>query len=216
MNKIKAVLFDLDGTLTNTLDDLADAANYMLRHYGYPVHETEKYKYMVGNGMRKLMERCLPEDKRDKSDVDNALSVFMEYYNIHSLDKTAPYDGILPLLDELRARNIKTAVVTNKAETAAKAIIPALLGNRFDCIIGQRDGMPTKPDATGAKIAMNTLDVTPEECIFIGDSGVDMETAKNAKTVAIGALWGFRTKDELERCGADAVILHPAQLLEFV
>lgn len=181
MNKIKAVLFDLDGTLTNTLDDLADAANYMLRHYGYPVHETEKYKYMVGNGMRKLMERCLPEDKRDKSDVDNALSVFMEYYNIHSLDKTAPYDGILPLLDELRARNIKTAVVTNKAETAAKAIIPALLGNRFDCIIGQRDGMPTKPDATGAKIAMNTLGVTPEECIFIGDSGVDMETAKNAK-----------------------------------
>lgn len=216
MAKYKAVLFDLDGTLINTLDDLADAANYMLRHFGYPEFDTEAYKYKVGNGMRRLMERALPEDHRTTADIDAAMDVFMPYYSEHSLDKAKQYDGISDVLQKLRNMGIKTAVITNKAHAAAVKILDNMLPGCFDVIFGQREGVPTKPDPTSANTVISELGVLPNECIFIGDSGVDMQTANNTGAFALGALWGFRTKDELIENGAMAVIEKPAEILKFI
>lgn len=212
----KAVLFDLDGTLINTIDDLAGASNYMLRHFGYPEFSVEDYKYKVGNGMRKLMERALPENHRTKADIDAAMDVFMPYYGEHSLDKTKPYDGMADTLKKLREMGIKTAVITNKAHAAAVKILDNMLPNCFDVIFGQREGVPTKPDPTSTNMVMKELGVSPNECIFIGDSGVDMQTANNVGSFALGALWGFRTKDELNANGAMAVIEKPCDILKFI
>ena len=216
MAKNKAVLFDLDGTLINTIDDLADASNYMLRHFGYPEFEVDEYKYKVGNGMRKLMERALPENHRTAADIDAAMDVFMPYYGEHSLDKTKPYDGIADTLQKLRGMGVKTAVVTNKAHAAAVKILDNMLPGCFDVIFGQQEGVPTKPDPTSANMVIAKLGVLQSECIFIGDSGVDMQTANNVGAFALGALWGFRTKDELIENGAHAVIEKPAEILNFI
>lgn len=212
----KAVLFDLDGTLINTIDDLANAANYMLRHFGYPEFEVEVYKYKVGNGMRKLMERALPENHRTKEDIDAAMDVFMPYYGEHSLDNAKPYDGMADTLQKLRDMGVKTAVITNKAHEAAVKILDNMLPNCFDVIFGQREGVPTKPDPTSTNMVIDELCVSPSECVFIGDSGVDMMTAKNTGAFALGALWGFRTKEELYDNGADAVIEKPLDILKFI
>lgn len=216
MTKIKAVLFDLDGTLLNTIDDLGDAANYMLTQFGYPTHDIESYKYRVGNGMRKLMERSLPDGKNSEDEIDRAMEIFMPYYNRHSLDKTRPYEGMHELIETLRKSGIKTAVVTNKAEQSAVGIIKRFYDGCFDVVIGQRDNMPTKPDPAGAHLAMSELGVTPDECIFMGDSGVDILTAKNSGAYPVGVLWGFRKKDELVENGANIVISTPSELLKVI
>lgn len=216
MQSFKAVLFDLDGTLINTLTDLANATNYMLEQFGFPTHEVEKYKYMVGNGMPKLMERALPNGHKDEQSIKEALNIFLPYYNAHSLDNTAPYNEIMQLLCELKNRNIKTAVVTNKAHLSAVSLVEKLFLNMFSGVAGQKDGMPTKPNPTVVFNVMNELGVQPNECIFVGDSGVDMQTAKNSGAFALGVLWGFREKDELIKNGADDVIASPLELLKFI
>lgn len=216
MQSFKAVLFDLDGTLINTLTDLANATNYMLEQFGFPTHEVEKYKYMVGNGMPKLMERALPNGHKDEQSIKEALNIFLPYYNAHSLDNTAPYNEIMQLLCELKNRNIKTAVVTNKAHLSAVSLVEKLFLNMFSAVAGQKDGMPTKPNPTVVFNVMNELGVQPNECIFVGDSGVDMQTAKNSGAFALGVLWGFREKDELIKNGADDVIASPLELLKFI
>lgn len=216
MQSFKAVLFDLDGTLINTLTDLANATNYMLEQFGFPTHEVGKYKYMVGNGMPKLMERALPNGHKDEQSIKEALNIFLPYYNAHSLDNTAPYNEIMQLLCELKNRNIKTAVVTNKAHLSAVSLVEKLFLNMFSAVAGQKDGMPTKPNPTVVFNVMNELGVLPNECIFVGDSGVDMQTAKNSGAFALGVLWGFREKDELIKNGADDVIASPLELLKFI
>ena len=212
--KIKAILFDLDGTLLNTIDDLANAVNYTLTTLNYPTFAVDEYKYKVGNGMRKLIERSLPENHKTDQEIDKALSVFMPYYNKHKMDKTAPYDGIKELLEELKKRGIKTAVVTNKAHSAAKPLIDEVFSGLFDEVTGQKDGVPTKPNPIAVFNTVDALGVTADECLFVGDSGVDMQTAKNAGIFAVGVLWGFRKADELNQNGADALISIPMQLLE--
>lgn len=214
--KIKAILFDLDGTLLNTIDDLASAVNYTLTTLNYPTFAVDEYKYKVGNGMRKLIERSLPENHKTNQEIDKALSVFMPYYNEHKMDKTAPYDGITELLEELKKRGIKTAVVTNKAHSAAKALIDEVFPGLFDEVTGQKDGVPTKPNPIAVFNTVDALGVTADECLFVGDSGVDMQTAKNAGIFAVGVLWGFRKADELNQNGADAIISIPMQLLELL
>ncbi len=214
MKKIKAVLFDLDGTLINTIDDLSDAVNYALTKAAYPLHEVSEYKLMVGNGMRKLIERALPEDLRDDATIRRVLADFMEYYNAHSVDKTVPYEGLPEIVKEIRKKGYLTAVVTNKEEKAAKQILSSLYPDSFDLIIGQRDDLPPKPDPAAALLAMKTLGVTSEECIFIGDSGVDIETAVNSGAFPVGVLWGFREEPELRENGAKAIVSNPKDILQ--
>ena len=213
MDKIKAVLFDLDGTLTNTLDDLADATNYALSTYGLPVHEVDAYRYFVGNGIPKLIERALPEDKRDEETFSKVKSKFFEYYNVHSMDKTRSYDGVPEMVRAVKSLGYKTAVVTNKDETAAVKILEKLYPDCFDCIIGASDDIPKKPDPTCAFAAMKKLGVTPEECVFIGDSCVDVQTGKNSGAYDVGVTWGFRPRSELEQYGATAIIERPDEFI---
>ncbi len=216
MSKIKAVLFDLDGTLVNTITDLAGSANYALKAHGFEPHEENEYKYFVGNGIAKMIERALPDTARDEKTLSAVLATFVEHYGDHSMDTTAPYDGIIALLDAVRARNIKTAVVTNKIDSAAKAIVHDFFGDRFDAVIGQTDGVPVKPDKAMPVKAMAMLGVTPDDCVFIGDSCVDVQTGVNCGAYPVGVLWGFREKNELVSNGAATVISKPDELLQVI
>ena len=213
---IKAIIFDLDGTLLNTIDDLANSVNFMLEKFGFPLFSVEEYKYKVGNGMRKLIERSLPKEELNEFRVDECLKVFMAHYDKHKKDNTAPYDGIVKTLETLKQQGIKLAVVTNKAHTAAKPLVKEVFGDVFDEICGQKENVPTKPNPQSVFGVCEKLNVTPDECLFVGDSGVDMQTAKNAKIKAIGVLWGFRKQDELLENGADVIISSPQNLLELL
>ena len=207
---IRAVIFDLDGTLLNTLDDLADSANFSLSQRGYPVHETERYKIFVGNGTNNLMERILPEDKRTPEELACLLDIFVERYAAHSLDKTRPYDGIAELLRALEARKIKTAVVSNKPDPDTKHVIFHSFGEgTFDVVAGGGAGFPLKPDPALTIHALSSMGVLARDAIFAGDTIMDMQTAKRAGCVAVGVTWGFRTRDELLKNGADHIIDAP-------
>ena len=211
---IKAVLFDLDGTLCNTLQDLADAANYALGTFGFPTHETEKYRYFVGRGMPNLIKSILPENSRDKDTLSRVLSCFLEYYAAHYADNTASYDGIDELLKELKDRGIKIAVVTNKAQQPAENVVNKLYPEGFfDAVVGQTPDMPVKPDPAMALFAAEKIGAEIHECLFVGDSGSDCETGVRAGAVPVGVLWGFRERDELTSGGASYIIEKPSELL---
>lgn len=216
MTVIKAVLFDLDGTLSNTLDDLAAAGNHTLQMLNMPTHEVDKYRYFVGNGIPNLIGRILPEDKRDDSTRAKALGIFLDYYGEHYKDRTAPYDGIIPMLDGLTERGIKLAVITNKAESAARQIVSEMFGDRFAVVLGQTDDRPLKPDPAAPNLAMKQLGVSPDECLFAGDSGVDMCTGTACGAHPVGVLWGFRGREELLSNGAEYIIDRPDQLINIV
>ncbi len=213
---IKAVIFDLDGTLINSLDDLANSVNHTLIEFGFPTHETEKYKYFIGRGMANLIYNALPENKRDSDTQKSVLDTFMAYYKLHSTDNTAPYGDIPELLDTLERMGIKTAVVTNKAHAAAEKIVKQLLLDRFDICFGQRPDIPTKPDPTLTLMAIKELCCEPCDCLYVGDSGGDMVTAVNSGTVPVGVLWGFREKKELIDNGAKHIISTPMELIEVI
>ena len=213
---IKAVIFDLDGTLLNTIDDLANSVNFMLKQFEFPTFSVDEYKYKVGNGMRKLIERALPETHSSNEQIEKSLKVFMDYYNEHKNDNTAPYEDIIDLLNELKIKGIKLAVATNKAHISAKPLIENTFPHIFDEITGQKENVPTKPNPQIVFEILKNLNVTPDECLFVGDSGVDMQTAKNANIKAVGVLWGFRKKDELLNSGADETISSPLELLNFI
>lgn len=213
---IKAVIFDLDGTIADTLQDLAFGANYVLEQNGYETHETEKYKIFVGNGIPKLIERILPQDARTDRNLKDIKKQFIEYYGAHYCDKTKPYEGVVDMLVQLKEKGIKFAVVTNKAQAMADAVVNKLFGDGFCTVYGQREDMPTKPDPTLTHLAMQELGAKPDECLFVGDSNVDIITALNSGAYPVGVLWGFRSEEELKAAGAKAIISHPAQLLELL
>lgn len=213
---IKAVLFDLDGTLVNSLEDLANSTNYALEKFGFPTHETEKFKYFVGDGMPKLIERVLPIENRDEDTHVKVLECFMNHYREHYVDKTVAYDGIDALINFLKEKDIKLAVISNKAQEMAVTVANKLFGNVFDIVCGKQEGYPAKPDPALTLKVINDLGVTPDECIFIGDSGMDMAVAKNAKCLSIGVLWGFRTMEELGNNGADFIVETPFEILQIV
>lgn len=213
---IKAILFDLDGTLINSLDDLADGVNHTLAEYGFPTHETEKYKIFVGDGMRKLIERALPEDYINTETHDKVLADFMTYYKAHSLVKTAPYKDVEALLSELEKMGIKSAVITNKAHAAAVTITEHFFGGHITKIYGQRDGVPTKPNPEIIYSALGEMGLKKEECLFVGDSGMDMLAGVNSGITPVGVTWGFRKSDELLENGAKHLIDTPLELLELV
>lgn len=213
---IKAVLFDLDGTLVNSLEDLAVSANFALQIYGYPIHETEKYKYFIGDGLLKLVERTLPEEDRSKDNINKLFQTVWKHYSENYVVNTVAYNGIAELLAELKQKGYKLAVVTNKPHEMAVNIVKALIGDAFDIICGKLDNYPPKPDPALTLKTMNDLGVNPDECVFVGDSGIDAANAVNAGCVGIGVLWGFRTKEELLHSGADYIVNNPFEILEIL
>jgi len=214
----KAVIFDLDGTLIDSLEDLADSANAMLESYGYPVHPLEEYRYFVGNGSRKLICRILPEEKAaSESFVDEALEKYKAIYEERFLEKTRSYKGIMEMLKQLRDRKIPMAVCTNKHAEAANTIVKVLFEpDTFVEIVGDKPGVPRKPDPAKLLQIARNMGVKPEEVAYLGDSMVDMQTAVNAGFLPIGVLWGFRDKAELVEHGAKVLLEKPADLLEKV
>ena len=214
----KAAVFDLDGTLVNSLDDLADSANATLRAHSFPVHEVEAYRYFVGDGTRKLMERILPQEyAADTTFVEQFMSKYKDRYARNLLQKTKPYDGIMEMLEELRRRGIPMAVCTNKHQSAAEMIVKTLFPHGFfQEIIGDQEGLPRKPNPQKVLRIMRNFGVTREQTAYFGDTDVDMDTARNAGAFAVGVLWGFRPEEELVAHGADLLLSHPMELFEKV
>lgn len=211
----RAAVFDLDGTLVNSLQDLADSANELLMAYDRPMHPAAAYRYFVGNGSRKLMERILPDVSQEM--IDEALERYKEIYARRMLRTTAPYEGIPELLAGLRALGVRLGVCTNKHRSAAESIVGTLFpADTFDIVIGDRPNVPRKPDPANVYAALDVIGVKPEEAVYLGDSGVDMQTAVRAGTLPVGVLWGFRERDELIAEGAKLLLAHPSELLEKV
>ena len=214
----KAAIFDLDGTLIDSLEDLANSANAMLESYGFPTHPVDPYRYFVGNGSRKLMERCLPKEKgADPAFVDEALARYKKIYAEHTQDKTRPYDGILEMLAALKRMNIPMGICTNKHQSAAEDIVNAMFpAGMFATVIGDQPGLPRKPDPKKVLRMAEEYGVRPEEVAYFGDTSVDMDTAVNAGMLPIGVLWGFRPKEELTEHGAKVLLEKPSDLFQKV
>ncbi len=211
----RAAVFDLDGTLLNTLADLADSGNELLASYGMALHPEKAYRYFVGNGSRKLIERILPG--RTPEQIDEALARYKAIYEKRLTVKTTPYTGILEMLSALRARGVRMAVCTNKHVSAAEVLIRKYFpADSFDAYEGDCPGVPRKPDPAHVRIVLDKMGVGPEETVYLGDSGVDMQTAVNAGVLPVGVLWGFREKEELTENGAEILLSQPLELLEKV
>lgn len=212
----KVAIFDLDGTLLNTLYDLANACNYALNRFSFPTHEVEKYKTFIGNGIYKLVERAVPDNKKDKETVEKVLEVFSEYYNEHMMDMTKPYNGIINLLDELRENNIKLGVVSNKKHEFTMEIVNKYFGDRFDIVFGHRENYKEKPDPTSVLEIIEKFNVLKNECIYIGDSNVDIMTARNSGIESVGVSWGFRGREELASEGANYLADNTTELKDII
>lgn len=214
---ISAVIFDLDGTLLDTLADIANAFNAVLRKRDLPEHPTDAYRDFVGDGPRVLTERALPESRRSADTVDACLQEYLEHYRGNPQVEARPYDGIPELLDALTRRRIPMAIVSNKVHDAAVASARDLLGAwRFSPVFGFREGVPRKPDPFMALAAAEKLGLPPEKAAFVGDTAIDMQTAAAAGMVPVGALWGFRTEEELRDNGARILLDHPDRLLVYL
>jgi phosphoglycolate phosphatase len=213
----RAVLFDLDGTLLNTLEDLADSMNAVLRRLGLPAHEAAAYKYFVGDGIVNMARRALPADRRDEAVVTRLVEGMRRHYARHWADKTHPYDGVPELLGELTRRGLPTAVLSNKPDDSTRTMVARLLpGHRFRLVLGARPDVPIKPDPAAALEIAEALGVPPGGFVYLGDTGTDMRTATAAGMYPVGALWGFRTADELSQAGAETLIDRPAHLLKLL
>lgn len=196
----KLVIFDLDGTLLNTIADLAQSTNYALKQLGYPTHPVEKYKFMVGNGINKLFERALPEGEKTEENILRVRKEFIPYYNLHNADDSQPYTGIPELLSELQILGIQLAVASNKYQAATQRLIEHYFPSiRFVAVFGQREGINVKPDPTIVFDILKLSNTPKEAVLYVGDSGVDMQTAANAEVEACGVTWGFRPRTELEQ-----------------
>jgi phosphoglycolate phosphatase len=212
----KAVIFDLDGTLLDTLEDLADSVNRVLQDKGFPTHPMEAFRYFVGDGAAMVVSRALPPEKRTELAAD-CLEAFLEEYSRNWNIKTKPYGGVSELLDALAAKSIEMAVFTNKPQHFAELCIQEFLsGWKFTAILGQRDGFPLKPDPAGPLEIARRVDIPSQEFLYLGDSDIDMKTAVSANMFPVGALWGFRSEKELRESGAVEVISKPTELLKFV
>ena len=211
---IKAVLFDLDGTLVNSIFDIAAAMNHALQALEQPTFSVEQYYKMVGNGMKNLCRRALAEDKQHL--LEPLLAAYNARYLSHCCDETAVYDGVPALLEALSARGLRLAVITNKPQPQTEQVMALLPGAPLQVVWGQQPPFAVKPDPAVYQHVCDLLGVTPEETAYCGDSDVDMLFAKAAGAKAIGCLWGFRSREELEAAGADAVAKVPTEILELL
>ncbi|MDD6174598.1 MAG: HAD family hydrolase [Firmicutes bacterium] len=216
MNRqLYGVIFDLDGTLVDSLGDLRNSVNAVMKAHGFPAASEAAMKQMVGNGIRKLIERALPESERTAERIESCLQEFSAYYSSHCLDRTQPYPGMKELPELLRTGGIRTAVVSNKADRMVKQIVGGLFAPAaFDEVFGMREGVAPKPDPQALLQICRTWEIAPENCAMVGDSDVDILTGKNAGMITIGAAWGFRGRRELQQSGADLIAENAAQLKE--
>lgn len=212
---IKCVIFDLDGTLVNTIDDLGLACDYLLQKKGKEAKWTvDDYKNFVGNGAKLLVERAFEGELSDE-ELEEQYQLFKIKYNEIKMEHAHLYDGIKEVVSTLKENNIKLAVCTNKPDVAAKGMVNELFGeNVFDVVCGALDDVPKKPDPTSAKNILKTLNVTPNDCVWIGDSAVDIETAKNLGCKSIGVTWGFRTFEELFNAYPTLILNEPKEILK--
>ena len=208
-------IFDLDGTLLNTLQDLADSTNHALTVYGYPKRTTEEGRCFVGNGIRKLMERSVPQGTTE-TEIDRVHAEFTSYYKEHCADKTKPYDGILDLLHTLRKNGVKTAVVSNKADYAVKELCIRYFDGLLDAAVGEREGIRRKPFPDSVNEVLKNLGADRKYAVYIGDSDVDVATAKNAGMDEIAVTWGFRDADFLKENGAAVFADRPEELADLI
>ena len=212
-----AILFDLDGTLLDTLADLADAANRALAALHLPLHPQESYRYFVGDGLRVLVERILPPEEHTAARIAELTKIFQQEY-AHTWNKQSkPYPGVPDMLDAIQSLNMPMSILSNKPDDFTRLCVEQLLPRwTFDPLFGQRPGVPKKPDPTAALAVATLLRRQPVEVLYVGDTAVDMATAKAAGMDAVGVLWGFRTSDELEQAGARYLIAQPEQLVSLL
>ena len=213
----KLVIFDLDGTLLDTIADLAVATNHALKQLGYPTHKTEVIRTFVGNGINKLLERALPANERTEENVMRMRTHFIPYYDAHNADLSAPYPGIVSLLEALQEKGLQLAVASNKYQEATAKLVEQYFPTiSFIEVLGQRDGIAVKPDPIIVFDILKKTDVSKEEVLYVGDSGVDMQTAQNAGVDAVAVTWGFRPRTELVSFQPKGLIDKAEELLKFV
>ena len=210
--KYKAYIFDLDGTLLDTLLDLANAVNFAMRSKGYPERTLTEVRSFIGNGIKVLIKRSVPECTGE-GDYAEALEIFTKYYLEHIADYTKPYDGMIDVVKELQFRGCKVGVLSNKAHFAAQAVVKDFFGDIFDIVVGKMDEFPSKPEPDSLFYTMKELGVAPEDCVYIGDSDVDVLTAHNAGLPCIGVTWGNRDEDVLIASGAEYIANTPEEIL---
>jgi phosphoglycolate phosphatase len=212
-----AIILDLDGTLLNTLEDLADSVNRTMAGHDLPLHPLDKFRYFVGDGARNLIKRALPEDRRDDKTVDEILREFRAEYAVNWNVKSRPYPGVAEMLDALQEMRIKLAVLSNKPDEDTRKCVSAFLPKwRFDHVLGAREGVPLKPDPAAALEITRVLEVPPPSFLFLGDTRMDVETALAAGMFPVGALWGFREREELEQAGAKSLAAQPMDVLRLL
>ena len=212
--KYKAVIFDLDGTLVNSIEDISDAMNSVLQNHNYPTHSYKAYGNFIGSGIRNLVQKALPPTHNNEEKVTTCFDAMMNVYRNQCIHKTKPYDGIIELLDTLKSRQLKLGVFSNKADEFTKKVTLALLPNYFDSIDGLTIESHKKPNPIKAIQISRNLGIKPEDIIFVGDSGIDMQTANNANMYAVGVSWGFKPKEELIADGAKLVLNNPLELID--
>ncbi len=213
----EAVLFDLDGTLLDTIADLTDSMNLALKRLGFPGHDVRACKMFVGDGVEMFAFRALPENSRDQDMVEKCALLMRQEYRKRWARKTRPYEGVPELLDELARKNLKTAILSNKPDDATKEMVAELLAKwHFHPVTGAQRSMPKKPDPTLALEISRQLRVAPERFLYLGDTSTDMRTARSAGMFAVGVLWGFRSAEELRESGAQVLVDHPRKVLELL
>lgn len=213
----KLIVFDLDGTLLDTIEDLANSVNYALEQFNFPTHKTNEYRFFVGNGVNMLLERALPESNRTADFVTMLKAEFIKHYYNHSDALTKPYPGIVDLLVNLQIDGYKLAVASNKMHLATVELVARFFADiRFSNVFGQREGFPTKPNPSILNEIITTAGVDKSEVLYVGDSGVDVATAYNAGVAFVGVLWGFRPQKELEEVGARTFVANAADLYTLI
>ena len=213
----KLVIFDLDGTLLNTIYDLAQSTNFALAENGFPTHEVAEYNYFVGNGINKLFERALPEGERTEANIARIREKFLIHYDQHNADKSRPYEGIPELLETLDKRGILLAVASNKYQAATQKLVAHFFPQiHFAAIFGQREGVPTKPNPQIVEDILGITNIGINETLYVGDSGVDMQTAHNSNVEACGVTWGFRPIKELEQFHPAHIVHTPEEILKLI